>query len=122
MGRRIFFGRDAGTIKLRISGLSSIDAKTESDLTKLTFHELMTPMVPKEKGTVAFGGNGDITITLGKSYSDVPFMLMRISDNTLPSFGSVYMRFRKNSQTLTITNSTGRAFNVNWYMYDEFAF
>jgi hypothetical protein len=34
----------------------------------------------------------------------------------------VYMRFRKNSQTLTITNSTGRAVSVNWYMYDEFNF
>ena len=120
MGRRVFFGRDSGTIKLRVSGLSSIDAKTELDLTKLTFHEQMRPMVPKEKGTVTFTGNASITVTLSRSYSGIPFILAKASDGSLPAYGCFWIRYRNNSQSLIITNQTGRAFSVNWYLFSEF--
>lgn len=120
MGRRIFFGRDGGTIKLRVSGLSTIDAKTEANLTKLTFHELMRPMIPKEKGSVVFTGSGSISVTLNKTYSGLPFIVIKASDGSLPAYGSIWVRYRNNSQSLLITNQTGRAITVNWYLYGEF--
>lgn len=122
MGRRVFFGQDGGQFKLRVSGLSSIDARTEADLKKLTFHEQMQPMIPKEKGIVSFTGNGSVSVPLSKSYTGLPFIVAKASDGSLPAYGSFWVRYRNNSQSLLITNQTGRAIDVSWYLFGEFDF
>lgn len=117
MGRRIFMGNDSGLMKLRVSGLSTIDAKTAPE-TDLTFYETMSPMVPKEKGTLVFGGAGTQNIALTKSYSYPPFFLLKSSLDVVPGYITIYATIIISSLVIQVTNNMG-ANTINWYVFDE---
>lgn len=110
-------GNDGSLMKLRVSGLSSIDAKTAA-ITDLTFYETMSPMVPKEKGTLVFGGAGTQNIGLTKSYSYPPFILLKSSIDVVPSYTTIYATIIISSLVITVTNNMG-ANTINWYAFDE---
>jgi hypothetical protein len=116
MGRRVFIGQDSGIMKLRVSRLSSVDAKFAS-ASQLSLYETMAPMVPKESGIITFGGAGTITIGLTRSYAYPPFVLMRASDNACPGWPNLWATEYVGNGTFGITSAQART--VRWYAFDE---
>ncbi|UFS82031.1 hypothetical protein LPB79_27740 [Rhizobium sp. T136] len=83
MGRRVFIGNDAGVMKFRATNMSTIDSRY-ADISQLTIHEQMAPMVPKDSGQITFGGAGSANVGLTKSYSYPPFILLKSSIGVVP--------------------------------------
>ncbi|QIG67364.1 hypothetical protein EVB39_035 [Rhizobium phage RHph_TM3_3_9] len=116
MGRRVFIGQDSGVMKFRVSRLSSVDAKTAA-IANLSIYETMSPMVPKESGTIVFGGSGTITVNLQRSYNYPPFFLLKTSDNTCPGWPNLWATARIDNGQFDVHSEQART--VRWYAFDE---
>ncbi|CDM57204.1 hypothetical protein LPU83_1532 [Rhizobium favelukesii] len=116
MGRRVFIGSDAGVMKFRATNMSTIDSRY-ADISQLTVHEQMAPMVPKDSGQITFGGAGSANVGLTKSYSYPPFILLKSSIGVVPGHPNLWATINVNSFVITI--STRFAHTVTWCAFDE---
>ncbi|EPE99543.1 hypothetical protein [Rhizobium grahamii] len=116
MGRRVFIGNDAGVMKFRATNLTTIDSRY-ADISQLTIHEQMAPMVPKDSGVAVFNVTGSINVGLTKSYSYPPFILLKSNIGVVPGYPNLWATINPNS--LVVTISTRFVHTVTWYAFDE---
>lgn len=117
MAQRVFIGHNAGQFRFRAS-LPGFDALTAADQ-NLTIKEGMAPLTPKEVRTVTVSGGGATSASLSRNYSGTPLVVLKASDNTLPSADTFYARLSISTGVIRVYNRLSRALTVQCFIFDE---
>lgn len=120
MAQRVYIGQNGGQFRFRAS-LPGHDALTAADQ-YLTIKEGMVPLTPKEIITVGVGAGGAATAGLSRSYGGTPLVVLKASDNTLPSADTYYARLSISTGVIKVYNRLGRALTVQCFIFDEVIF
>lgn len=124
MSRRVYIGNNGSGFKFRTS-LPGYDAESAPDV-GLTIWEGMTPMTPKESGSLSLGTGSptspvSATIGLSNSWAYPPLLIMKATNGIVPGKRTYYAFFKSDTNQIIFTNKTS-AVTIKWFAFDELNF
>lgn len=125
---RYFVGRDpdTDTFKMRVSK-PGFNARTTTDLRNLLLHEgtpgltaAVSAVVSVPAGSPNSGGGVDpswVNVNLGRTYTNMPKIILRCNQNWLPSYFSYYCALNLSTGVLTLYNRTSTALSIRYAVF-----
>lgn len=124
MSRRIFIGNNGTGFRFRTS-LPGYDAASAADF-GLTIWEGMTPMTPKESGSLFLGSGTpssptSATIGLSNSWAYPPMLILKATNGIVPGKRTYHAFFKSDTNQIIFMNKSS-AVTIKWFAFDELNF
>lgn len=113
MTERLKLGIHAGSPVFRISKPGYDISST--DLSKFILREDSYTFHPVISGSRTFAGNGSVNVGVS-GLSDPPFIILKSSDNALPTYWDYWAKLNSALNTLTIVNERNVARTITFFI------